>query len=100
MNIFELKNALDKISAQAHEIFVTTGYEKLGELAYVDFDPKDPNQAFLYEEFYSIVRKLDHAAMQMDYINIPILQALHHRLTLYRKVHNDRSHLRKGILRI
>ena len=72
MNIFELKNALDKISAQAHEIFVKTGYEKLGELAYVDFDPKDPNQAFLYEEFYSIVRKLDHAAMQMDYINRPI----------------------------
>ena len=49
MNIFELKNALDKISAQAHEIFVKTGYEKLGELAYVDFDPKDPNQAFLYQ---------------------------------------------------
>ena len=72
MNILELKNALDKITVQANDIFVKTGYAKLGELASVDFDPKDPNQAFLYEEFYSIVRKLDHVAMQMDYINRPI----------------------------
>lgn len=40
MNIYELKDALDKLNTQAHDIFKKTGYETFGELSSIEFDPK------------------------------------------------------------
>lgn len=72
MNIFELKDALNKINEQAKKIYRETGYETHGELSNIDFDPKDPEQAYLFEELYSAVYKLDQVSWGLDYLNRPI----------------------------
>lgn len=72
MNIYELKDALNKINEQAKKICRTTGYETSGELSSIDFDPKDPEQAFLFDELYSAVHKLDQVSWGLDYLNRPI----------------------------
>lgn len=48
MHIFELKEALDKISKQTQTLLKKTGYETTGQLSNVDLDPADPDQTFLY----------------------------------------------------
>ena len=72
MTIIELQEALNKINEQAKKICKETGYETYGELSNVEFDPKNPEHAFLMDELYSAVHKLDQVSWGLDYLNRPV----------------------------
>lgn len=71
MNISELKAKIIQVDWRIKEVLRDSGFLEYGELD-IDYDSKDPEQAFLATELQRLLSSLDDAHSRLKYLQLPI----------------------------
>lgn len=72
MRINELNTQLKGLCQNANELLDTTGMSSYGIIENVEFDRSNFDETLFYDEFYSIMKKLDNICFTVKYLNTKV----------------------------